>query len=70
MAWMTLIIGGIILLAGTLGQVVILRRKEAGHPQDRQARTLAVTIGSAVVGLWLVAFSAAQLLHLHHTGHW
>ncbi|GGH13128.1 hypothetical protein [Silvibacterium dinghuense] len=70
MAWMTLIIGGIILLAGLVGQYVFLRHRDPRHPHDRQARRLVVTIGSAVVGLWLVAFSAVQLLHLHHTGHW
>ncbi len=70
MAWFTLIFGGVILLIGLSGQIFGIRRGNPSHPHDRQARRLVMTIGSAVVGLWLVAFSAARLLHLHHTGHW
>jgi hypothetical protein len=70
MAWFTLIFGGVILLIGLFGQVFGIRHKPATHPQDRTAGRLVITIGSAVVGLWLVAFSAVRLLHLHHTGHW
>lgn len=70
MAWFTLIFGGAILLIGLLGQVFGIRRGLPAHPEDRRARKLVVTIGSMVVGLWLVAFSAARLLHLHTTGHW
>jgi hypothetical protein len=70
MAWFTLIFGGTILLIGLLGQIFGIRRRRAAHPHDRQARMLILTVGSAVVGLWLVAFSVAQLLHLHTTGHW
>jgi len=70
MAWFTLIFGGVILLIGLFGQVFGIRRGTPAHPHDRSARRLIVTIGSAVVGLWLVAFSVARLLHLQHTGHW
>jgi hypothetical protein len=70
MAWFTLIIGGVILLIGLFGQAFGIRRGTPGHPHDRKARKLVMTIGSAVVGLWLVAFSVARLLHLQHTGHW
>jgi len=70
MAWFTLIFGGAILLVGLLGQIFGIRRGQPAHPHDKQARRLILTIGSAVVGLWLVAFSVAQLLHLHNTGHW
>jgi hypothetical protein len=70
MAWFTLIFGGAILIIGLLGQIYGIRREIPGHPHDRKARRLVVTIGSAVVGLWLVALSVARLLHLQHTGHW
>ena len=29
-----------------------------------------MTIGSTVVGLWLVAFSVVHLIHLHTVGRW
>lgn len=70
MAWFTLLFGGAILIIGLLGQIYGIRRRDPAHPEDRKARKLVVTIGSMVVGLWLVAFSAARLLHLHTTGHW
>jgi hypothetical protein len=70
MAWFTLIFGGAILIVGLLGQVYGIRRGTPAHPHDRNARKLVVTIGSMVVGLWLVAFSVVRLLHLQHTGHW
>ena len=71
MAWFTLIFGGVILLIGLLGQFYGIRaHKKNYHAEDKLARRVVVTIGSVVVGLWLVAFSAAHLLHLHHTGQW
>jgi hypothetical protein len=70
MAWFTLIFGGLILLVGLFGQVFGIRRKAPSHPQDRKAGRIVLTVASAVVGLWLVAFSVARLLHLSHTGHW
>ena len=70
MAWLTLIIGGTILLIGLLGQMFGMRRGNPAHPEDKRARKMVISIGSAVVGLWLMAFSAVQLLHLHLVGHW
>jgi hypothetical protein len=70
MAWFTLIFGGVILLIGLLGQFYGVRARKPLHHQDKLARRVVVTIGSVVVGLWLVAFSAAHLLHMHHTGQW
>lgn len=70
MAWFTLITGGIILIIGLLGQIFGTRRGNPTHPDDKRVGKLVVTIGSAVVGLWMVAFSAAHLLQLHVVGHW
>jgi hypothetical protein len=70
MAWFTLIFGGAILIIGLLGQIFGIRRSAPIHSHDKSVRRLVLTIGSVVVGLWLVAFSAARLLHLQHTGHW
>jgi hypothetical protein len=70
MAWFTLIFGGAILIIGLIGQVFGIRRGTPAHPHDRKIRRIVLTVGSVVVGLWLVAFSAARLLHLQHTGHW
>jgi hypothetical protein len=70
MAWLTLIIGGVILITGLLGQMFGTRHGNPAHPDDKRVGKIVVTIGSAVVGLWLVAFSAVQLLHLHTVGHW
>jgi hypothetical protein len=68
MAWFTLIFGGVILIIGLLGQMYGIRRRKPVHPEDRRVGKIVVSIGSAVVGLWLVAFSAAQLLHMHNIG--
>ncbi|MGC2163660.1 MAG: hypothetical protein WA634_17260, partial [Silvibacterium sp.] len=70
MAWLTLIVGGAILLIGLFGQVFGVKHHHPAHPDDKRVGKIVVSIGSAVVGLWLVAFSAAQLLHLHTVGHW
>ena len=69
MAWLTLIVGGSILIIGLLGQTFGTRRGNPAHPEDKRVGKIVVTIGSAVVGLWLVAFSVVQLLHLHTVGH-
>ena len=69
MAWLTLIIGGTILVIGLLGQNFGIRRGKRGHPVDRRTGRLVVTIGSTVVGLWIVFFSVVHLLHLHTLGH-
>ncbi len=70
MAWLTLIIGGAVLIIGLLGQVFGIRRGHPAHPEDRRVGRIVITIGSTVVGLWLVAFSVAHLLELHAVGHW
>lgn len=70
MAWLTLIIGGVILLIGLFGQMFGTRRGNPTHPDDKRVGRIVISIGSAVVGLWLVAFSAVHLLHLHTVGRW
>jgi hypothetical protein len=69
MAWITLIIGGAVLLAGLLGQCFGIRRGIPAHPADKRVGKLVISIGSAVVGLWLAAFSVAHLLHMHAVNH-
>ncbi|HVW77021.1 MAG TPA: hypothetical protein VHB45_05360 [Alloacidobacterium sp.] len=66
MATTTLIIGIILLGIGVMGHHFFTRDKRKLHPDEHRARTWVVTIGSLVAGLWLVAFSAAQLLHAYH----
>jgi hypothetical protein len=68
MAVTTLIIGIILLGIGLLGHTFFTRQKRELHPDEHKARRWVVTIGSLVAGLWLVAFSAAQLLH-YYRGH-
>jgi hypothetical protein len=70
MAWLTLVIGGTILVIGLLGQIFGIRRGNPAHPEDRRMGRMVVTIGSTVVGLWIVFFSVVHLLHLHTIGHW
>jgi hypothetical protein len=65
MATITLIIGIILLGMGLLGHTFFTRQKRALQPDEHRARRWVVTIGSLVAGLWLVAFSAAQLLHYY-----
>jgi cytochrome bd-type quinol oxidase subunit 1 len=67
MAVVTLIIGAILLGAGLLGHTFFTRSKRQLHPDEHKARRWVVTIGSLVAGLWLVAFSAAELLR-HYQG--
>lgn len=68
MATVTLIIGIILLGVGLLGHHFFTRQKRTLHPDESKARKWVVTIGSLVAGLWLVAFSAAQLLR-YYRGH-
>lgn len=72
MAWLTLVIGGIVLVVGLIGQFFFIRRGRpaAAHPEDKRTAKIVITIGSTVVGLWLVFFSVVHLLHLHTVGHW
>jgi|GEM_PF-6949767 hypothetical protein len=68
MATTTLIIGIILLGTGVLGHHFFTHEKRQLHPDEHRARKWVVTIGSLVAGLWLVAISAAHLLHVYHAG--
>lgn len=73
MAWLTLVFGGIVLVVGLIGQIFFIRRGKrttSAHPHDKRTAKIVVTVGSTVVGLWLVFFSVAHLMHLHTVGHW
>ena len=70
MAWFTVIFGGIILIVGLLGQIFGIRKSQSSLSRRQADRELVFTIGSVVVGLWVVAFATARLLHFKTTGHW
>ncbi|MGB9030014.1 MAG: hypothetical protein WCC27_07835 [Acidobacteriaceae bacterium] len=66
MAWTTLILGALLLVIGIGGQIFGMRRTSTLAPGDRRIRNVIFTVGSLVIGLWVVAFSAARFLHHHH----
>ncbi len=66
MAWTTLILGALLMAIGIGGQIFGTRKTSTLAPQDRHARNWIFTVGSLVVGLWIVALSAARYLHHHH----
>ncbi|MBW4025812.1 hypothetical protein [Acidipila rosea] len=70
MATLTLIIGVILLGIGVLGHRYGTRRRRVAAPDELMARKWVMTIGSVIVALWFVAFSAAHLLHYSHSGRW
>jgi hypothetical protein len=75
MAWFTLLFGALLLGIGIGGQIFGTGRQAAGkhrlsHPEDKRARKWVFTLGTLVVGLWFIAFSAVHLLHMHVSGAW
>jgi hypothetical protein len=70
MAWLTLIIGGVILVIGVLGQFYGVRRGPRAHPDDRRMGRIVLTVGSTVVGLWILFIAVAHLMRLQVVGHW
>ena len=70
MAWFTVVFGGIILIIGLLGQFFGIRKGMSVHPEDMRMGRLIFTIGSVVVGLWVIAFVTVHLLEFKTTGHW
>jgi hypothetical protein len=69
-ALFTVIIGGIILIVGLLGQIFGIRKGRSSHPEDRRMGKIVFTVGSIVVALWIVTFVTVRLLHFKTTGHW
>jgi hypothetical protein len=51
---------------GIGGQIFGIRKASTLAPQDRHTRNWIFTVGSLVVALWAIAFSAAHFLHHHH----
>ncbi len=70
MALATVIIGGIILIVGLLGQIFGIRKGRSTHPEDRRMGRIVFTVGSIVVALWIITFVTVRLLQLQTTGHW
>ncbi len=66
MVWITLILGVLLMAIGVGGQIFGTHKGTTLTPQDRRTRNWIFTVGSLVVGLWVVAFSAAHYLHHHH----
>ncbi|HVT97254.1 MAG TPA: hypothetical protein VHE33_07075 [Acidobacteriaceae bacterium] len=66
MAWTTLILGVLLMAIGIGGQIFGTRKSATLAPHDRPARRWIITVGSLVIGLWIVAISAAHYLHHHH----
>lgn len=66
MVWFFLIIGILLFVAGVGGQIRGRTRAKHFHPDDLRARRWVLTLGSMVVGAWLVALSAAHLIAMLH----
>ncbi|HUB20319.1 MAG TPA: hypothetical protein VL990_16890 [Acidobacteriaceae bacterium] len=66
MVWITLILGLLLMTIGIGGQIFGTRKSSTLAPQDRHARNWIFTVGTVVVALWVVAFSAAHFLRHHH----
>jgi hypothetical protein len=66
MAWITLILGALLMAIGIGGQIFGTRKSSTLSAHDRPARRWILTVGSLVIGLWIVALSAAHFLHHHH----
>jgi len=65
MVWITLILGVLLMGIGIGGQIFGTSKSSALAPADRPVRKWIFTVGSLVVGLWIIAFSAAHFLNHH-----
>jgi hypothetical protein len=70
LTWFTLVVGISLMAIGLGGQIFGVRKRTALAHHDRPVRKWVLTVGSLVVTLWVVAFSAAHFLHHAHTGRW
>jgi hypothetical protein len=70
LTWFTLAVGIVLMAIGLGGQIFGVRKSSTLAVHDRPVRKWILTVGSLVVGLWVVAFWAAQYLHHHHMGRW
>jgi hypothetical protein len=70
MATITLIAGVVLLGIGFCGHHFWTKTRRTYSADERFTRRWVMTIASVVVGLWLVAISAAHLLHYHVSGQW
>jgi hypothetical protein len=69
MAWLVLIIGTALFLAGIAGQTFGLRKNPVNH-DHRRTKFMVHRIVCGVAGFWLVAVSVAHVAHLSATGRW
>jgi hypothetical protein len=67
MTWIALIIGLALLITGIVGQFRGIGRNAASRTEGPRLLKWIFTIGSVVVGLWIITFFAARLLHFHYT---
>jgi hypothetical protein len=70
LTWFTLAVGIVLMAIGLGGQIFGVRKSATLAAHDRPVRKWILTVGSLVVGIWVVAFYTAHYLHHHHTGHW
>lgn len=64
--WVTLGIGVVLMAIGLAGQIFGVRKSSTLAVHDRPVRKWVLTVGSLVVGLWVVAFYASHYLQHHH----
>jgi hypothetical protein len=70
LTWFTLTLGIVLMAIGLGGQIFGVRKSSTLAAHDRPVRKWVLTVGSLVVALWVVAFSAAHFLHHAHMGRW
>jgi hypothetical protein len=66
MVWFFLIVGILLFGLGVGGQIRGRAKSQSFQADDLKARRWVLTVGTAVVGAWLVALSAAHLIAMLH----